>query len=131
MARSPQISDRCVLVLDPDVDNVATARRFVVDAIGTEHQGHRRDAALLTSELVTNAVAHASTPVKVEVKVERTEDRARVEVYDGSMEAPTYKPLTLDRDHGRGLAIVDAIADAWGVAPVDDHGKVVWFELGL
>ena len=109
MARSPQISDRCVLVLDPDVDNVATARRFVVDAIGTEHQGHRRDAALLTSELVTNAVAHASTPV----------------------EAPTYKPLTLDREHGRGLAIVDAIADAWGVAPVDDHGKVVWFELGL
>jgi anti-sigma regulatory factor (Ser/Thr protein kinase) len=131
MARSPQLADHAVLVLDPDIRNVARARRFVVDAIGTDDQGPRRDAALLTSELVTNAVAHTSTPVKVEVKVERTPDRARVEVYDGSRVPPTFKPLTLDRESGRGLAIVDAIADAWGVAPVDDHGKVVWFELGL
>lgn len=131
MARSPQLSDRAVMVFDPDVRNVARARRFVVDAIGTDDQGPRRDAALLTSELVTNAVAHARTPGKVQVKVERTPGRARVEVYDGSRTEPTFKPLTLDRDSGRGLAIVDAIADAWGVAPVDDHGKVVWFELGL
>jgi len=131
MARSPQISDSSVLVLDPDVRNIATARRFVVDAIGTDHQGHRRDAALLTSELVTNAVAHASTPVKVEVKVKRTRDRARVEVYDSCVAEPTVKPLTLDRESGRGLAIVDAIADDWGVAPDNGHGKVVWFELGL
>jgi anti-sigma regulatory factor (Ser/Thr protein kinase) len=121
------------LVLDPDIRNVATARRFVADAIGTDHQGPRRDAALLTSELVTNAVAHTSTPVKVEVKVEQRRHRARVEVSDGSRTEPTFKPLTLDRESGRGLAIVDAIADAWGVAPVDDgdKGKVVWFELGL
>jgi len=131
VAHAIQPSDPAELVLRPDVSEVSEARRFVVDAIGTDDQRPRQDAALLTSELVTNAVAHASTPVKVEVKVKRTPDRARVEVYDGSRDAPTYKPLTLDRENGRGLAIVDAIADAWGVAPVDDHGKVVWFELGL
>jgi anti-sigma regulatory factor (Ser/Thr protein kinase) len=119
------------MVLEPDVQNVPAARQFVVDAIDTDDRMSRMDAALLTSELVTNAVAHASTRVKVKVQVKRDPRRARVEVYDGDHHRPAPRALSTDGESGRGLAIVDAVADDWGVTPLRGNGKVVWFELAL
>jgi anti-sigma regulatory factor (Ser/Thr protein kinase) len=131
MAEVLQSSDTAVMVLEPDVQNVPAARRFVVDAIGTDDRMSRMDAALLTSELVANAVAHASTEVKVKVEVTGDPRRARVEVYDGDHGRPVPRPLSSHAESGRGLAIVDAVADDWGVTPLRDNGKVVWFELAL
>jgi anti-sigma regulatory factor (Ser/Thr protein kinase) len=129
MAEVLRSSDTAVLVLEPDVQNVPAARRFVVEAIGTDDKASRMDAALLTSELVTNAVAHARSRVKVKVK--RHGHRARVEVHDGDQARPCLRALTSDGENGRGLAIVDAVADDWGVTPLNGDGKVVWFELAL
>jgi anti-sigma regulatory factor (Ser/Thr protein kinase) len=86
-------------------------------------------AELLTSELVTNALIH--TENDAEVTATLAASRLRVEVRDHLERLP--EPLFADPDestHGRGLFLVQALADAWGVR-MQGHGtgKVVWFEL--
>ncbi len=84
---------------------------------------------LLTSELVTNAVMHAGGRVEVAVEVVGTR-RLRVEVRDGSRELPRVQDADSDAMGGRGLLLVDKLADAWGVE-IAREGKSVWFELRL
>ncbi|GAB2984167.1 ATP-binding protein [Streptomyces pseudoechinosporeus] len=89
-------------------------------------------AELLTSELVSNAVKHSDGPVTV-----RLHTRAgvvRIGVMDDHPELPGPLPCTPDEDFGRGLYLVDALADSWGRYPITDRSrtpgwKVVWFEL--
>ncbi|MGH9076036.1 MAG: ATP-binding protein [Acidimicrobiales bacterium] len=86
-------------------------------------------AALLVSELTTNAVLHAGTDIDVVVAITGT--RLRVEVGDASTVAPTLRPpVGAPTGTGHGLSIVDALADDWGVA-AGGGGKLVWFELTL
>jgi anti-sigma regulatory factor (Ser/Thr protein kinase) len=83
------------------------------------------DVALAVTELVANAVRHAGTVLKVRLEVDRS--HVRVEVTDGSDWAgpvPASAPL---REHGRGLAMVRAIATEQGVK-VLKRGKTVWAE---
>ncbi|MFF0741679.1 ATP-binding protein [Streptomyces sp. NPDC004111] len=86
-------------------------------------------AELLTSELVTNALIHTESDAEVTATLHRTV--LRVEVSDCQDRLP--EPLLADcdeRTHGRGLLLVQALADAWGVRMQGrDPGKVVWFEL--
>ena len=84
-------------------------------------------AQLLVSELVTNAVRHADG--KVIVVDVRAEDRVRVSVTDESPRMPQQRSPSLDEPGGRGLMIVDELAEAWGVDAVPGDGKRVWFEL--
>jgi DNA-binding response OmpR family regulator len=106
----------------------AEARRVVRDVL--LHWGYRDlldDAALVVSELVTNAVRHAGSASIVVVN--RTEGGIRVEVRDDGPGAPDLGQSPTDAEHGRGLMIVAALATAWGVD--DDAGsKTVWVELG-
>lgn len=85
------------------------------------------DAALLVTELVSNAVSHAGS--EVEVSVLLRPDAVRVEVADfspvGKVEAV---PAADDAEGGRGLGIVESLASRWGVITHAD-GKTVWFEL--
>ncbi|WP_308120631.1 ATP-binding protein [Streptomyces bambusae] len=84
-------------------------------------------AELLTTELVTNALVH--TDQGAEVSATLDSGRLRVEVRDHTARRPRpYVPTADDGTHGRGLVLVDALADAWGVDPLGG-GKVVWFEL--
>jgi anti-sigma regulatory factor (Ser/Thr protein kinase) len=85
------------------------------------------EVALLTSELVTNAVLHAGTPI--ELVVEERPDAVRVEVRDTSDEVPVRRQVSPDATYGRGLALVEAVARDWGVRQIPDDGKAVWFEL--
>lgn len=83
-------------------------------------------ADLLTSELVTNAVQHAGTDMVMRIALEP--DRLRLEVEDRGEGVISRRPVDSFRDHGYGLVIVDALADAWGCEPTR-HGKRVWFEV--
>jgi anti-sigma regulatory factor (Ser/Thr protein kinase) len=96
------------------------ARRLLADS-----PDELRDAVeLMTTELATNCIRHAHTGFELVIDVH---DGVRVEVRDtGSgqpvMLSPTPRSLT-----GRGLRIVDSLADSWGVTRASE-GKAVWFE---
>ncbi|MGW0548803.1 ATP-binding protein [Streptomyces altiplanensis] len=103
-----------------------------------DHRGDRDDrcdrdctdvAELLTTELVTNALVHTEHDAEVTATVAAS--RLRVEVRDLAARHPQlHVPIADDGTHGRGLFLVQALADAWGVR-VHGVGKVVWFELDL
>ncbi len=88
------------------------------------------DAALLViSELVTNAVVHARSPVTVRLRLRP--DRLLVEVEDEDSQLPVLQQHSdWDALGGRGLMLVDALAARWGSQPCP-FGKVVWAELPL
>ncbi|GGN32457.1 ATP-binding protein [Streptomyces fuscichromogenes] len=89
--------------------------------------GRSEIAELLTSELVTNALVHTDREAVLTAVVEPSQ--LRVEVRDFVSRRPRMRaPDTDDGTHGRGLVLVDAFADAWGVLP-HEVGKSVWFEL--
>jgi anti-sigma regulatory factor (Ser/Thr protein kinase) len=81
---------------------------------------------LLVDELVTNAVLHARSDSELVATVEGRS--ARVEVRDESTRVPTARHYGPSSTTGRGLHLVEALAQRWGVEPVAG-GKVVWFEL--
>ena len=81
---------------------------------------------LLASELITNSLLHTDTPV-LEVTATQDHRGVCVTVTDADCDRPVRlrSPGTLA---GRGLVLVDALADTWGVDYQDD-GKAVWFRL--
>ncbi|AZK97105.1 MULTISPECIES: ATP-binding protein [Streptomyces] len=83
------------------------------------------DAALLVSELVTNAVRHGVGPVSLCLYAA---DELRIEVVDGSSEAPTPRRARPEDENGRGLDIVAAVAHRWGVS---SSGKLIWCSLSV
>lgn len=84
-------------------------------------------AVLLTSELVANAVTHAPGSSRLEATVEG--DCLHVRVDDEVSELPVLRRASAVRDGGRGMVIVDHLANAWGVERRSGGGKSVWFDL--
>lgn len=128
-ATTPPSRDETVAtVLPPVPPSVSAARRFVAAALRRHHTLPEviDTACLLTSELVTNALVHAQSRVKLTVSV--LGRRVRVEVGDGSDAQPRPRPMADDSTTGRGLHIVEAMATRWGSSMTAD-GKRVWFEL--
>jgi anti-sigma regulatory factor (Ser/Thr protein kinase) len=83
-------------------------------------------AELLVSELVANAVRHAtSAPI---VRIEADGDSVWVAVQDASAKAPDVQHTGVDADGGRGLLLVDSLATSWGWSKMPG-GKRVWFTL--
>jgi anti-sigma regulatory factor (Ser/Thr protein kinase) len=124
----------------PEPTAAAAARRFVRDTLqtwfisGAATMGHGLvdDAVLLTSELVTNAVVHAGTPVEVTCKL--TGGGVEVVVSDGHParlvpEPPENEHIPAERTSGRGLLLPAALASAWGVT-YGQAAKAVWFRIG-
>jgi anti-sigma regulatory factor (Ser/Thr protein kinase) len=102
---------------------VRDARAFLQTAIAGRVDPETQSALTLAlSELASNAVRHARTPFEVVVE---TDGHVRVEVEDGSTDAPVGKAAS--DEGGRGLTIVDSICDRWGVHIVRDK-KCVWCE---
>jgi anti-sigma regulatory factor (Ser/Thr protein kinase) len=85
----------------------------------------RDDAILLVSELVTNAVLHARTGVRISVW---SGVGVRFEVTDYTASAPRRRLADRLSTTGRGLGLLDARAVDWGVE-VDDEATTVWFVL--
>ncbi|EKX63934.1 hypothetical protein STRIP9103_04948 [Streptomyces ipomoeae 91-03] len=89
-------------------------------------------AALLPSELTTNAVRAKSTHGRnIGVRFELTGTGLRLEVSDSGDGKPELRRAGDEDVSGRGLVLVDALADDWGVAPRVGVGKVVWVLLAL
>ena len=113
------------LLLEPEPRNVSLARQFVAEQAEDLDDDTRDTLALLTSELVTNAVVHARTEVRVSVVVTETDVLVAVHDLDlGRREADGP-----ERDGGRGLTMVEALAAATGSLQHRGGGKTCWFRL--
>lgn len=108
--------------------SAAAARRFVRDVLTTwPVELPDPDAVLLcTDELVTNAIVHVASDIDVVVRWD--DGVVRVEVHDRSPRPPLRQVHPVDAEAGRGLELIEAMTERWGVAAVDG-GKVVWFEV--
>lgn len=103
------------------------ARALLRDVLAGSALAHRlEDGELALSELVTNAVLHGRDPLSVRVVLD--EQVLRAEVADASPVSPSFSMLDQTAVTGRGLLLISAVADRWGVEP-SPSGKVVWFEL--
>jgi anti-sigma regulatory factor (Ser/Thr protein kinase) len=110
------------------VPDAAPQAREALGALlaGSAFQHRGDDGALAVSELVTNAVLHGREPVVLRLTL--TQQCARVEVEDASPISPSFSMLDPTAVTGRGLMLISAASDRWGVEPVAE-GKQVWFEL--
>jgi len=114
------------LRLEPVVESTPAARHWIAAHLRDLPAEVADSATLLTSELVTNAVLHAATPISLTLHV--LPDRIRVDVADASPIVPSVKEYARDAATGRGLSLFDTLASDWGVQAVEG-GKIVWFEL--
>ena len=81
-------------------------------------------ATLVVSELVTNAMLHAGTDLTVSVA--RCGPRVRIAVRDANGRPPEPRRPDTSQIAGRGMLLVAAVSEEWGVLPTGDGGKVVW-----
>ena len=107
--------------------SVPEARRNITTTLGAWGLDGMVDTArLLTSELVTNAVLHART--EMTLTVEEQGRGVRIAVTDRSPVAPALRHHSATATTGRGLRLLNQLADAWSVT-ADNGGKTVWCSL--
>ncbi|MFB8203440.1 ATP-binding protein, partial [Kitasatospora purpeofusca] len=114
----------------PPAPEAVPAARWLVGAIVREWgvplpDDALRDLELCASEVIANALLH--TGDRCAVTVLRRPGRLRVEVTDRCPALP-QRERGVEETGGRGLLLVEVLAEAWGWYPQGD-GKVVWFEL--
>lgn len=116
--------------------SVPAARRFTRQTLvewGVLGVSRRTDDVLLcVSELVTNALLHGAPPGRgFRIFLSLTVDLLlRVEVHDSGDGTPSVQHSGERAEMGRGLLIVEALADKWGVGE-RDPGKIVWCEFAV
>ncbi|MGV9567832.1 ATP-binding protein [Streptomyces sp. NPDC003480] len=111
-------------------ETAAEARRLARQccALWAFDEGTGETAALLISELVTNAVRHGRSH-NIRVRIERpAPDRVRLAAVDKKRCSITLGRPSPENIGGRGLALVDALSDRWGVDLLP-WGKRVWAEI--
>lgn len=109
------------------------ARRLLNIALAEWGLGHLADAAeIIMSELVTNALEHGQEPALLNLYTDREPGAGLlfVEVEDAGEHMPAPRDAADDETDGRGLLLVDALAEDWGVEPFG-HGKRVWASLAI
>jgi len=116
--------------LPSNAASVGRARAMVRDFGGALAPGVLDDAELLVSELMSNAVRHGGANIRLTVSCRS--GVLTVRVFDAGSGLPAMRPREVDRTvaSGRGLRMVEQLADDWGV-DVDrgGTGKAVWFQL--
>lgn len=125
---SPGELEAC-LEIESEPELVAAARAFVAQTlIEWEQETLVPDALLIASELVSNAVLHARTAIRLTLRSDGLR-WLRLEVSDQNTRLPLFASCPEDATSGRGLALVEGVSVTWGVVREDD-GKTVWAELG-
>ncbi|WP_327325719.1 ATP-binding protein [Streptomyces sp. NBC_01210] len=113
---------------------VGLARTLLSETLARWSLGTLNDAAaVVLSELLTNAVCHAHTSPGREIETHflLVQDGVRIEVHDSATQLPRLRPVDLAADDGRGLLLVAALADGWGVSERIGVGKAVWAVLAV
>ncbi|CAM5443948.1 ATP-binding protein [Streptomyces pilosus] len=124
------------LEIRPDPAEVGRARRWARSRLAGSGIGADEPLAetliLLVSELVTNAVVHTGCPAVLRLSLPgagaAAEAVVRLEVADRSDRAPVPRCVDGESTGGRGLALVDGLADRWGWS-AEGAGKRIWCEL--
>ncbi|MFD5114939.1 MULTISPECIES: ATP-binding protein [unclassified Streptomyces] len=133
-AHSP-FGDAVVLRWSRHASCVGLARLELRKALADWGLSALEDSALLIlSELLTNAARHARVSPGREIEtryVPRPDGGLRIEVHDASSEQPQQRTPELDDSGGRGLILVDALSDVWGVSERRGPGKMVWAHVSL
>lgn len=114
--------------LRPVPDACRQARQVVTQACATwRRRESTATATLVATELVANVVRHAHTTMELTLGLRR--GRLCLTVRDGSRRLPRTADPSLADAGGRGLHLVRALTESWGVLPITD-GKVVWARFG-
>ncbi|MFF9758686.1 ATP-binding protein [Streptomyces caelestis] len=115
-----------------DTGAVSSARRRVVAIVRDWDlplvEGTVEALELLAGEVIANAVVHTGEDCQVTVSWDGTCVRLEAEDTKGG-HLPGWAPAGLDGESGRGLQLIDCLAQAWGCRPTTG-GKTVWFEIG-
>ena len=115
--------------LPPTSASVTAARRLLRELLRVWEVPHdQEDACLLVTELVANVGDHVGGEANLTLEVSMSDTWLRIAVVDGSSIRPVVEELTHDRPRGRGMRMVEGIADSWG-AEDHDGGKRVWFDM--
>ena len=111
--------------------SVPTARGFVTELLDGWPGRLQETAALLVSELATNAVRHGSgQDFDISVRLGPGDDQLWVGVTDRGPGLPSARQPPVTDEHGRGLQLVGLLASRWGVRRArGSRTKTVWFEL--
>jgi anti-anti-sigma factor len=139
--RPPYLHDQ--MILAPTSDAAAAARLFAREVYdywrlavrepgapaGAENMSLIERLVLVASELVTNAVLHAGTDLRL--RIELRENRLWVKVSDRAPQLLASGQNLERAEGGRGLVLVNALASSWGVHPDRLGGKVVWAAFNL
>lgn len=105
-------------------ESVPAARRFVREVLRDQPRDILEAVELMATELATNCVQHARTPFKL--TIHDKQGQVRIEVRDTGQGRPLPRSPTPIEPTGRGLRIVEAMSDSWGID--DSSGaKTVWF----
>ncbi len=113
------------LTLPPDPSSASIARRLLRELLVECGRGDWLDSAeLALSELVTNVVLHAHTPMVLRATCG---SELRVEVADGSSAWPAQREYGEQATTGRGMGLVAAVTQDHGTSSTPGGGKTVWF----
>ncbi|WP_240509110.1 ATP-binding protein [Streptomyces agglomeratus] len=123
-------SRHCTVELQALPSRIGQVRRIISAQLRYWHMDPLIDpAALGVTELLTNVHRHAEPDKMCTVKIELLLDRLTVSVHDHDPRLPTVRAAGASETSGRGLALIEAVSESWGVRPQGDAGKVVWFTL--
>ena len=132
MARTAvEVDPQLIAFILPSIPKSVPIARFHIRAALSFHrlEEYADDAAVITSELVTNAIQHAcgdgTGTVKVTLLRTWNPEVVTVVVADCSREGPVTHMAPDGSERGRGLRIVDELSDCWGWNP-EDGGKAVY-----
>lgn len=118
-------------IAQAEPERISAARQQLRELLHDWADPEQVDAAvLMISEMATNVLVHTDGDALMVAQAtgEHGERRLRVEVADGSDELPHKRRPGEMASSGRGLVLMEMLADAWGVDP-RGAGKLIWFEL--
>jgi hypothetical protein len=112
------------VALTPDPGGLRSARSAVEEVWPRTAPQGRDEAVLVVNELASNAIQHVAMPFTVTVAVARSQ--VLVAVTDRDRTEPVVRPPRGWETNGRGMHLVDGLAQDWGVRLVHPGGKTVW-----